>query len=745
MVSHLSATFAFGAGDALASLAAEPSTKTGVLASAFAADPAVTTAKAATDAAHALHLPEVVLLFSILLLIASLAAVGLKRLHLPYTAALVLLGVALRQISLMPGFEALSSLRLSADLTIFVLVPALLFEAAFNIDSRRLFDNLWPILVLAVPVLLISTTVVALFLAGFGGLTLPVALVFGALISATDPVAVLAIFKEIGAPKRLSMLVDGESLFNDGTSLVFFKLLLGLALAGAGGIGIVPSATVEFIRVALGGTLVGLGTAWLCAQMLGRINREGVVELSLSLVLAYATFSLAEHVFHVSGVIATVVAGVTLGNYGRTKISPAVLPQMEHFWEYLGFVANALIFLLVGLSVDLGSIVALGPMLGLTLLAVLVGRALPIFALLPLTNRFIRYPIPRSYQVVLFWGGLRGALALAMALSLPAEFEARQLFIDLTFGVVLFTLLVGGPSTGLVLRRLGLMRDSREQTIERQTALALVAKEVEDKVAKLRGEGILSVGVVDELAAHLHAQREELQAQLEASRVSEHFTVQDEQRLLERHALILERQIATHLYNEGDISESTLKDLHHQCQALLDALRWEEEEAHGLAAPHASPLAMTIHSWFDQLTRALTAWRVGEWARVHLVEREFERLRARRLTMDAVLLELGEMEEAHISDEVVTTLEERYRAKRQAVDQALADLTLQEPRLVEQTQRIIARRFYLRTEHAALEHLYHAGLISERVVRDAEEEIEAELVLLRRQHAVASTSVALNV
>lgn len=699
------------------------------------------TVTTAAGAEHALHMPEVVLLFSGLLLVAALAAVGLRRLRLPYTVALVLLGLGLRQISLMPGFEPLSTLRLSADLTIFVLVPALLFEAAFNIDSRRLLDNLWPILVLAVPVLLCSTLVVALFLAGLGGLSLPVALVFGALISATDPVAVLAIFKEVGAPKRLSMLVDGESLFNDGTSLVFFKLLVGIALAGAGGIGIVPSATLEFLRVAVGGTLVGLATAWLCAQALSRINREGLVELSLSLVLAYATFSLAEHVFHVSGVIATVVAGIMLGNYGRTKISPSVLPQMEHFWEYLAFVANALIFLLVGLSINLGSLVALGPMLVLTIVAVLVGRALPIFALIPLTNRFIRYPIPRSYQAVLFWGGLRGALALAMALSLPPEFEARSLFIDLTFGIVLFTLLIGGPTTGPILRRLGLMRDTREETLERQTALALVAKEVEDKLEKLRTDGYLSARAIEELATQLHGRRIKLHAELEACREREHFSTEDEHRLMERHALILEKQIAIQLYDEGDISESTLKDLQHQTQSALDALRWEEEVAHGLSVPHTSPWSTSLHSAMYKMSRMIFSWRYGVAWQARLVEQEYETLRARRIILDNVLRELGQMEAAHVSDAVVPALEEKYRTKCVAIDDALSELTNKAPEWVDQTQRVIARRFYLRTEQEALAHLHGAGLISERVIREAEEEIEEELAQLRRQHALEPAPV----
>ncbi|MBI3972278.1 MAG: Na+/H+ antiporter [Chloroflexi bacterium] len=693
----------------------------------------------AAAAEHTLHMPEVVLLLSSLLLVAALAAVGLKRLRLPFTVGLVLLGVDLRLLSQLPQLDSVSSLKLSADVTIFVLVPALLFEASFNIDSRRLIENLRPILVLAVPVLLVSTGLVGVLLSIFGGMPLSVALVFGALISATDPVAVLAIFKEAGAPKRLSMLVDGESLFNDGTALVFFKLLLGLALAGAGGLEVVPGATIEFIRVFAGGAIVGVLAGWLFSLLIGRIGRESAVVVSLTLVLAYGTFAIADHVFHVSGVIATVAAGVTLGNFGRTKIAPVFLPQMEHFWELLGFIVNALIFLLVGLSVDLNQMSGHGPVLLMAIGAVLVARAIPMFVIMPALNRLFGDNISRTYQVVLFWGGLRGALALAMALSLPPEFPSRELVIDLTFGVVLFTLLIGGPTTGPLLRRLGLMQDSREEAMERQTAMALVAKEVEHKLDRLRGQGVVSQRIVDELAAQLHESQDEHRHTLDEVRTRERFTRADEERLLRRHTLLLEKRAATALFEDGEISEGTLKELHHRIQSELDALRWQWEAEAGVRAPRPSKSRRLSNALVASADRFLP---LRAWARRRRsgdIERQYEMRRAHRLIVDTVLHELDEMGVAHVSDEAFQAVDALYRVEREVAEGALVEFAAQFPEYVVHAQRVIARRFYLKTEQETLAHLHEAGLIPERMMREAEEDIEAELAILRKRQFVDAT------
>ncbi|HEU5090307.1 MAG TPA: cation:proton antiporter, partial [Roseiflexaceae bacterium] len=387
-----------------------------------------------------------------LLLVVSLVAIAVRRLRIPYTVALVLVGLLIT-------FGQPIELDLTPDLILALFVPPLVFEAALHIEYRRLREALVPIVALAVPGVLLTAALVGAVVSAGVGVSITTGLLFGALIAATDPVAVVALVRALGAPKSLTVLVEGESLFNDGTAIVFFRLILAAVVALAGSQAadvtlIITTGVVDFVRVAVGGVAIGLGLGWLVAQVIARLD-DYLIETTLTTVLAFGSFLVAERL-HVSGVLAVVSAGILCGNVGLRGMSPTTRIVLFNFWEYLTFVANSLVFLLIGLDVNIPQLVAaIGPIL-VAVLAVVGSRALVVYGLLWLLKRR-GPPVALAYRHVLFWGGLRGALSLALVLSLPITFADRELLRVMTFGVVLFTLLIQGTTMNLLLRRLGLV------------------------------------------------------------------------------------------------------------------------------------------------------------------------------------------------------------------------------------------------------------------------------------------------
>jgi CPA1 family monovalent cation:H+ antiporter len=295
-------------------------------------------------------------------------------------------------------------------------------------------------------------------------------LLFGALISATDPVAVIALFKELGVPKRLSTLVDGESLFNDATAIVMFHILLGIIGAGtAFSTSVAINGIGQFLLVFFGGLLVGAILAAAVLWIISRGHKDHMVQAVLTSVLAYLAFIFAEHFFHVSGVMAVVAAGILSSWVGKKVFDDSMRKYLTEFWEQLAFIANSMIFLLMGLTeyhlfADLRRYHDTIGYILIGFLLTIVARLVVVYGLTPLSNRLAPHArMERSDKAVIFWGGLRGAIPLALALGLPADFEHRVMIIDLTLGVVLMSLLIQGTSISWLLRRLGVIEASGTQ------------------------------------------------------------------------------------------------------------------------------------------------------------------------------------------------------------------------------------------------------------------------------------------
>ncbi len=387
-------------------------------------------------------------------MLTTASAIGLKFLRVPYTIGLVVIGMVLGGVAKHSDFLApVLQVELTHDLIMYVLLPVLIYDAAINIKLPMLVKELVPVLMLAVVGVVLSTLVVAGLLGYLTPMTMAGALLFGALISATDPVAVIALFKEVGAPERMSLLMDAESLFNDATAIVMFGIVMAVVQTGQGfGVEMLLGAIWEFCRVFLGGIAVGaaLGGGMLFLLRLGR--NIPFVQIAHTTILAYLSFILADHVFGMSGVMSTIAAGVVTRTWSRRVLSEPVQEYLHPYWEFMAFVANSFIFLLLGMQEDLlfqdmDRLYENVPYLLLTIAVVLFARFLVVYLLIPVSNRLPKSsPVDGKTKAVMFWGGLRGVVPVALMLSIPLDMPERGVIIHMSLAVILFSLLVQGTT-----------------------------------------------------------------------------------------------------------------------------------------------------------------------------------------------------------------------------------------------------------------------------------------------------------
>jgi CPA1 family monovalent cation:H+ antiporter len=426
---------------------------------------------AANEAAIKQNLEQFLIVLSVSLSVATLSRIVSWFRQIPYTLLLVIVGLGL-------AFVDIRLINLSPELILEIFLPPLLFEAAWNIRWRNLRDSLLPVILFAVVGVIISVVGIAFPLSHFTTLSLSTALLVGASLSATDPVSVVALFRELGASKRLTVLMEGESLFNDGVAVVAFSLLVSIPL-GLEDFSVTTTIIRFFTFVGIGGgigCLVGFGISYLTQRF-----DLPLVEQSLTLVSAYGTYLVTEELGG-SGVIGVVTVGLILGNFGsRIGMNPRTRLLVTEFWEFLAFFVNSIVFLLIGDQIDFGNLADNLDLIVVAIATVLVTRIIVIFGLGNLSNLISDVKTNLREQTVLWWGGLRGSVAVALALSVPVSLNGRQDIIDTVFGVVLFTLLVQGLTMQFVLTTLNLagdqpLRNQYSEATARRDALKRVLK-----------------------------------------------------------------------------------------------------------------------------------------------------------------------------------------------------------------------------------------------------------------------------
>ena len=376
-----------------------------------------------------------------LLLISCLVAILASRTRIPYTVGLVLVGLGLT----FGGANA--STHLSYDLIFHLLLPPLIFEAAFHLKWKELKPIMLPVTLLATGGVLVAATVSAGFLYAFSGLSLLACFIIGIVLSATDPVSVLALLKEAKLPPRIHKLLEAESLFNDGTASVLF-LLVPMVVAGTTSPLGIASTSLTCIA---GGLAIGAVTGFAVMLIAGRTT-DHLVEITMTVIAAFGSFHLAES-FHASGILSTLSAGMVIGNLDRFgAITEKGLEEAHSFWEFACFVSNSFIFILIGIDLELWESPGATKVIALTTIAMLLGRAISVYGWsAPLS--FTKNRIPLAVQNLLFWGGLRGALSIALVLALPATMPERGIIISAVFHAVVFSIIVQGMTVTPLIHR----------------------------------------------------------------------------------------------------------------------------------------------------------------------------------------------------------------------------------------------------------------------------------------------------
>ena len=474
-----------------------------------------------------------------LLLIACGVGVAVKYVRIPYTIALVLVGLLVGLTGIFP------EILLTEDIVFTLILPPLLFEGALAMDIRHLRDNIKPIMTLATAGLLLTILVTG-YITSMMGIPLLLALIFAAMVSPTDPVSVLATFRKLGAPKRLTTLLEGESIINDGTAVVIFSILLQMLRSDVS----LLKGFAEFLLVFAGGAAVGFVLGYAAYRILTYID-DPLIEVTITLILAFGTFLVAEQL-GVSGVIAVVAAGLIIGNYGTEfSMSPSTRLTLINFWSAVVFLVNSLVFILIGIDTHIFELVKYWNYVAIAIPAVLIGRAVAVYPVLT------AFRVKPSWQHVAFWGGLHGTIPVALALSLKTPM--RDVLSAMVFGVVIFSLVIQGLSLDYFARKLFRKDERREKYEEIRARLYGIGRSAEE-VKELAKRGELDESVAESIAKELENRAEELRVEIEPILRDEDLRL-EEYRKAWNNVLEAQKSAIFELLRRGIISEEVAERL----------------------------------------------------------------------------------------------------------------------------------------------------------------------------------------
>jgi Na+/H+ antiporter len=670
------------------------------------------------------HGPEltVVVIAGLALVAGAATRLFSRRIRVPYTIAMLLLGIGvglvLRQFE---GAEnaILSMLAhgaaISPHLIIFVFLPALVFESAFALEVYAFRKNLGAVGILAVPALLCSTALTAalmVWLTSAGGFDWHwgwiAALAFGALASATDPVAVVAILRDLGAPKRLGVVIEGESLLNDGTAIVVFSVLLTMLTGVAG---FAPgTVALEFTRVVLGGIAVGLVLAIFVSNWISRTFNDPLVEITLTIVLAYAAMVVAEGFLHVSGVMAVVTAGLWMSAKGKTRISPEVSHFLHQFWEMLAYIANTLIFYLVGLVIatQVHSARALDFLLiAIAWAGIVVIRFAVVFGFLPILNRVADRFTPAE-ATVMSWGGLRGAVSLALALIVSqhpgVDPVLGQQILLATAGFVLLTILINGATTARLLKAFGLDRAPLTERLAQLTAVSSVLRNVEEKIDSVRESRDLRTVLWTDVEEELGERQRRVESDLEETRKRlENATVDQKAAAYWRRALEMERQAYWAAYAQGTLGATAAQILDHEVELHLDRVD------HGDIRPPVSRTPEAVGPGVDPfrwLRRSDSGFGPMQFGRLSLL---YDLSRAEARAAQKVFVGLGQLQPSEPG--LIREIEAAYLRMQLDGKERLEDLRANLPEVTRAIETRLAKRISLNFEREGFEKAIRGGVL----------------------------------
>ena len=666
-------------------------------------------------------------LFAALLVVVAISQPVAARLGLAPVVLLAMIGVAIGAAStvllhtpLSPRFGEIA--RLFADLPvgsetfIYVFLPPLVFEAAITSDVRRMLEDAAPILMLAIVATLVTSAVVGLALWPLAGVPLVVCLLLGAVVATTDPAAVIAVFRDVGAPARLSRLVEGEALLNDAAAIVLFVVLLGMILHGQ--MPDILGGTVEFVVSILGGAVFGALAGRILLQLIPWARDNRLSEATLTLAFAYLTFIVAERFFHVSGVVAVLSAGLMVSAFGRARITPDNWSFLTNLWSQIAFWAHSLVFLLASMLVPRFLVDV--EWRDLLLVAVLivsafVARLAELFLLLPVLSALrLTQPISTSFKLAITWGGLRGALTLVLALAVTENRllpeEVQRFVAVLATGLVLFTLLVNGTTLRQVMRFVGLDRLSVVDQVLRDRVLALSYAEMGETIeATAREYGLSPIAAKSAVAPY----------EAWISSASRRDAAKIELTDRDRFAVALvalgnqERNMVLDILARRAASPATVQALLRNAEALVEGARsggrvgYKRSAEAALAFPSSFRFAHFLYRHFGILR--FLADRLGD---------RFEMLLVTRLLIQQLTGPNAARSRAIFGERMMGLMNTMLQARLERTTAALDALRRQYPEYAAALETLFLRQSALRREMGHYQALFEEGLIASEVYED---------------------------
>ncbi|MBC7907655.1 MAG: cation:proton antiporter [Rhodospirillaceae bacterium] len=677
-------------------------------------------------------------LLALVTLLVPLAA----RANVAFSLVLALAGIALGLTSnAVEGWNlggplgnflvVLGQFDLSSEAFILVFLPALLFETALVIDVRRLMDDIAPILLLAVVAVLLSTFMVGFGLSTVAGIGVVPCLLLAAILSTTDPIAVVAIFRDLGVPHRLSLLVEGESLFNDAAAISLFTLFLGMVTGDRQPDFLDGAAT--FLRGFVGGLLMGYVSGRMVCWGFSLLRGQRSAQITVTVSAAYLVFLLGEHYLHVSGVVAVVTTALVISYYGRTQVVAETWASLVDVWQQVAYWASSLIFLLATMRVP-GMLAGMGPgdfgLLAVLIVTAMAARALVLFGLFPvLTAVGWSEPVGVPLRAVVLWGGLRGAISLALALAVvenpKVPPEVKSFVAVLCTAFVLSTLFINAPLLRPLIRLLGLDRLSPADMAVRGRAIATTLATVRQRVS----DAALGYGIDHQLAVELAESYTKRLGAAEAQ-VAGQLSLNCDEEVRGGLAMLAEREQAIYLrhFREGIVSGSITRSLLAVAARLQDGVK--TGGAAGYVAAHqatiAFPLrfraAMALHRRFG-FDRPLA----GE------IANRFEIL----LMLHAAIGKLAELAErklpAVIGPDAASEVKALVAARLDAVETALAALRLQYADFSRALQLQYLERAAVRIEEAEYRRLRSEAVIGHEVFNDLQTDLRERAHRLDRR------------
>ncbi|MDD4151109.1 MAG: sodium:proton antiporter [Candidatus Gracilibacteria bacterium] len=670
---------------------------------------------------------EVSLLNSLLSLIFLLTAscftfILSKKLNFPYTVMLVLVGILIIPIVKIGHFTFIRDFKLTPDMLFFIFLPILIFESAYNINYKDLLKNIAPVFALSVVGILISIVTISVlmyFILGLIGINIPliVCILFGTIISATDTVAVLSLFKSIGAPKRFVSIFEGESLFNDGTAMAIYTVILAIIVEGNNlNFSNFLTGSGTFLLMFLGGILFGIFTGVIFSKIIAKIKNNESVEITLTMILAHLTFIMAELIkdinffgynIQISRVIATAVAGIVMGNYGRYKISPKVEEYMEKFWGFFAFIANSLVFILLGImlsdiKIDLftGFII----ISGVAIIVEIISRALSVYIPINLVNYFgLTKKIPLSWQNIFAWASPRGALSVMMLIMLPQNMEiatwnlaysVNDFLTLVTISTIIFSLFVKVPSVPFLMKKLDVNGLNRLEELELEQAKIIIFLEDIRKLERSFHRGNIRKQEFIEIKANFEIQINKTKNNIKnIIRNNKNNLIQ---RSISLSALGIQKKYLIELLTYNEIDENNFKYLLIRIEEKIRKLETSEDYIVSLEDNYKYNIFEKITNFFRNKTE----------------NDSFIRNRSRGITIKKAIKELREMKKVDFGyedfyfDEIISIYENFYSSlpKTNPKDTYLVKL-----------ENDLFRKSLFKVSENTVNDLYNKGLITPKL------------------------------